>query len=279
MAAIDHAAANSLEVLTLDVDELERHPDLIADIYRRRLMGVVVRGAFASAHMAEVVANVGRLEGVPRAVAPTFKGGLFGSPLVMASEDLRDYLDGAQRFRDSTRELFAPAGGLEARIEHVMGRIAGGLPVDVARDDAGRGYLPASIRVLVEGDSLPLHYENGTTRYASMKQLLPRLDVATIMSFYVAVALPEEGGVLEVFSTDCTDGGDRILHELGGPERARPILAARGCVEVRPGVGDMLVFDAGRYYHLVSEVRSGTRWTLGGFFAFDRDHTRVLYWS
>jgi hypothetical protein len=200
-------------------------------------------------------------------------------PLVMGSEDLQDYLENAERFGVAIAPLFAAAGGLERRIESVLARIAGGLPVDVARTEKGRPYLPATIRVLIEGDSLPIHYENGTTRAASMKPILSQLDAETIMSFYVPVSLPEEGGILEVFTTDCSGDGHRIIGDLGGPERAREILAERGRIEILPGVGDMLLFDGGRHYHLVTEVRHGARWTLGGFFAYTKDHGRIVYWS
>lgn len=273
------ATIDRLDVLTLEVGDLDRHPTLLGDIHARRVVGAILSGVFEPQHMAQLYARLGAgVPGMPRAFAPTFKGGLYGTPLVLASEDLSDYLDDAERFRAAIAPLFAQVGGLEARIEHVLGRIAGGMPVEVARCD-GRGYLPASVRVLVPGDSLPLHYENGTTRYASMKRLLPELDVQTIMSFYVPVALPEAGGVLEVFEADCSGDGDRLIHDLGGPERARSILAGQGYVEVLPGVGDMLVFDGGRHYHLVTTVRAGSRWTLGGFFAFSKAHDRVVYWS
>jgi hypothetical protein len=270
----------ALDVLTIGVPDLERHPDLLGDVFRRRHVGAIVRGVFEPDHMAALVERLqGGIEGIPRAVAPTFKGGLYGTPLVMGSEDLRGYLDDAERFRAAIAPLFAAVGGLETRIESVLGRVAGGLPIGVARTRDGREYLPATIRVLIEGDSLPIHYENGTTRAAAMKPILAELDAETIMSFYVPVALPEEGGILEVFTTDCSGDGHRIIGDLGGPERARTILAERGCIQVLPGVGDMLLFDGGRHYHLVTEVRRGARWTLGGFFAYAKDHGRIVYWS
>jgi hypothetical protein len=71
----------------------------------------------------------------------------------------------------------------------------------------------------------------------------------------------------------------RIIGDLGGPEAAQVILAERGYIDVCPGVGDLLIFDGGRNYHLVTEVRRGTRWTLGGFIALTKEHERVLYWS
>ena len=276
-----HAPTDALEVLTVPVSDLDRHPDLLGDIYRRRYTGAIVQGVFEPAQMAELARRleVG-LDGMPRAVAPTFKGGLYGTPLVMGSEDLREYLDDAERFRTAIAPLFTAPGGLEGGIESVLAPMAGGLPVEVPRASDGRRYVPATIRVLIDGDSLPIHYENGTTKYASMKRLLPQVDAETIMSFYVPVALPDAGGILEVFTTDCSGDGDRIINQLGGPERARAILAERGCIEVLPTVGDMLVFDGGRHYHLVTTVRGPrARWTLGGFFAFAKDHRRIFYWS
>jgi hapalindole-type alkaloid chlorinase len=281
MAETARATATSrLDVLTVDVADLDRHPDLLGDIYRRRYVGALVRGVFEPVRMAQLVERLqAGIEGMPRAVAPTFKGGLYGTPLVMGAEDLRDYLEDAERFRTAVAPLFATAGGLESRIESVLAPIAGGLPVGVARTGDGRAYLPATIRVLVEGDSLPIHYENGTTRAAAMKPILAQLDTETIMSFYLPAALPDGGGVLEVFTTDCSGDGHRIIGDLGGPERARSVLAERGCIEILPGVGDMLLFDGGRHYHLVTEVRGGARWTLGGFFAYTKDRARIVYWS
>ncbi len=281
MAVVDRAeAASRIEIVDLEVADLERHPDLIGEIYGRRCVGAIVRQVFDQGRMADLAAHLAAgIEGMPRAFAPTFKGGLYGTPLAVSSEDLGNYLDDAERFRSGIAPLFASVGGLEPRVEAILGRVAGGLPVELARAPDGRGYLSASVRVLVEGDSLPIHYENGTIRGASMKALLPLVDTETIMSFYIPVALPEAGGVLQLFTTDCSGDGDRIIGELGGPDRARSILAERGCIDVLPGVGDMLVFDGGRHYHLVTEVRRGVRWTLGGFLAYARDHGRLLYWS
>lgn len=270
----------AFDVLDVEAGDLGRHPDLLGEIYRRRHVGAIVRGVFEPALMANLAAGLeAGVEGMPRAFAPTFKGGLYGRPLAVASQDLREYLEDAERFRRGIAPLFSPAGSLELRIESVLGQIAGGLPVTVASTADGRRYLPASVRLLVEGDSLPIHYENGTTRGEGMKQLLPLIDTETLISFYVPVVLADAGGILEVFTTDCSGDGHRIIGDLGGPERARPILAERGYMEVLPGVGDMLVFDGGRHYHLVTEVRGGTRWTLGGFVAYSKDHDRVLYWS
>ncbi len=272
--------ASSIEVRRFDFGQADRSGDLVGDMFARRCAGAIVEHVFSVATMAELATRVrGGVAGLPQATAPTFRGGLFGVPLVLTGEDLNDYLIAAEQFRAAIEPLFTSVGGLEARLSETLARVAGGRRVEVARAEDGRAYLPASIRVLVAGDSLPIHYENGTTKYDSMRRLLPQVDATTIMSFYLTVELAEEGGTLQYFSTDCSGDGDRIIGDLGGPEQAREILAARGYIDVFPGVGDLLLFDGGRNYHLVTEVRRGTRWTLGGFFALTKEHDRVLYWS
>jgi len=280
MAELAQATTRSMEVRRFDVSEADRWGDLIGDMFTRRCAGAIVEHVFPVSVMADLAATICRgVVGLPRATAPTFRGGLFGVPLVLSGEDLSDYLAAAEQFRAAIEPLFAAAGGLEARLRDTLARVAGGRRVEVAHAEDGRAYLPASIRVLIAGDSLPIHYENGTTKYDSMRALLAHVDATTIMSFYLTIELAEEGGTLQYFSTDCSGVGDRIVGDLGGPEQARAILAARGSIDVFPAVGDLLLFDGGRNYHLVTEVRRGTRWTLGGFFALTKEHDRVFYWS
>ena len=280
MAAVDQAVTASMEVRRFDAGEVHRSGDLIGDMFARRCAGAVVEHLFPLSTMAELAERIrAGVAGLPQATAPTFRGGLFGVPLVLSGADLGDYLTAAEQFRAAVEPLFASAGGLEARLRDTLAHVAGGRRVEVARAEDGRAYLPASIRVLVAGDSLPIHYENGTTKYDSMRALLARVDATTIMSFYLTIELAEEGGTLQYFSTDCSGDGDRIIGDLGGPEKARAILGARGYIDVFPGIGDLLLFDGGRNYHLVTEVRRGTRWTLGGFFALTKGHDRVFYWS
>ena len=50
--------------------------------------------------------------------------------------------------------------------------------------------------------------------------------------------------------------------------------------EIRPGVGDVLIFDGGRYLHRVDWVSGDrTRWTMGGFLMFDRSGETLFYFA
>jgi hypothetical protein len=99
------------------------------------------------------------------------------------------------------------------------------------------------------------------------------------MSFYVPLVIPQNGGELRLFHTNCLKGGDSLIKRFGGEEKARPHFEERGFQIVAPGVGDLLVFDGGRWYHDVTAITAGSRWTLGGFLAVTRDHQAVYYWS
>ena len=238
-----------LDFLELEPGEVGAHPRLLQEIFERRYVGAILRRVFPAALMADVAARLtAGVEGVPRAYAPTFSGGLYGTPLVLGTGDLSEYLRGAARFRRTVEPLLASVGGLEATIDRSLGAIAGGAPVEVARAEDGRPYLPATFRVLIEGDSLPLHYENGTKRYDSMKALLPALDPESILTSTSRWCSPRRAACSRCSAPTAAAPSDRAIQRMGGPERARDIMAARGLTEVRPGVGDMLVFDGGRHY-------------------------------
>ena len=87
-------------------------------------------------------------------------------------------------------------------------------------------------------------------------QLLPRWH----LSFYLPLNALADGGELEVFHRP------RQGVNLNGlsAAAARGRLATHGVTCVRPGPGDLVIFDGGRYNHRVCPSTE-ERWTLGGF--------------
>ena len=50
--------------------------------------------------------------------------------------------------------------------------------------------------------------------------------------------------------------------------------------KVALAIGDLIIFDAGRIWHRVSEVQGTTpRLTIGGFICFSQDDHTVYYFS
>src|SRR5262249_7449338 len=126
--------------------------------------------------------------------------------------------------------------------------------------------------------SLPFHYENESFHAPALHDIAPRLDQTTLMSFYVPMAHAREGGELRLYQLDCFDGRESMVGRLGGNELARPAFDRAGSTLLRPAVGDLLLFDGGRFYHEVTPV-TGERWTMGGVFAFSADRSAVHFWG
>jgi len=232
---------------------------------------------------AEIATFVARLRdagaALPTFRPPIFKGHVVGKPLVAAAEGLADYLDQAEQFRVGCTRISTEYSDILRRLHDAIAALAGQQPVSVPRWSDGRAFLAATVRVLVEGDSLPLHYENETFDRPVMAEFGPLLDQSTMLSFYMPLVLPERGGVLRLFHTHCLDGGDSLIENLGGDAKALTHFEARGYSEVLPDVGDLFVFDGGRWYHDVTPIERGQRWTFGGFLAASRDRAAVHYWS
>jgi len=264
-------------VVSIDAAAAESRPDAIGELFAGRLSAVTVRRALPAELLARAVARLdaGTVT-LPRVQVPVFKGYLLGQPLVAAT-GLDSYLDAADQFRAGCRQLLDGLD-LERHLGGLLGRIAGGREVSVP-EHAGRRYLPAGFRVLLDGDALPFHYENSTFTNPRMEALTPTLDGTTLMSFYLPVTLPAQGGELRIYAADSRGEGSRAIERLGGNDAARPWFEAGGFQTLAPEVGDLLLFDGGRQYHEITPVVRGPRWTLGGFLALTADGRAVRFWS
>ena len=277
--AVSPPASGPLAVLELDVSELGSRPDALHEIFDRGLLAVIVRNVFPGDLMAAAVDRIGRGEvSVPEVHVPVFAGPIYGRPLVTASRDLAEYLDDAALFREGCASIFG-SPSVDARIQGVFAALSGGRPASVPCGDDGRPFTAATMRVLLEGDRLPLHTENTTFDHDVMKRLNPSLDRTTLMSYYAPMAVPGGGGELRIYDVESTGEGSGIIHRMSGEEAARAYFASRWSTVLRPGVGDMLLFDGGRHYHEVTPVVGRPRWTMGGFFAFSADHRALHFWS
>lgn len=275
-------AAREAELSIVDVvsGEIGEHSDAVMKLVHGALTGIIVRGVFEPAVAAELARRLARDGGcLPVFNPPVFKGRVYGRPLVSANDGLTPYLENAERYRAGCAGLFGDYPHMERRLDEALNALGGGRPVGVPHGPDGRPYLAATVRALIEGDRLPLHYENETLRSPVMDALRPRLDTATLLSFYVPLVTPPEGGILRLFAVNCLDGGDSLIGRLGGDEKALPYFEAQGFTEVLPGIGDLLVFDGGRWYHDVTPIAGGERWTLGGFLSATRAHDAIYYWS
>lgn len=272
-------AGHDLRMLEMDASEVAEHPRAIERILRREVFGILVRGVFPPAQLAAVVARLEREPAMPVFASDTFSGRTYGRVLRMADDRLDEYFDAAERIGPALELAFGDGPGYEARLREILGALGGGRPVRVPMVGA-RTYAPATVRVIEPGGTIFLHCGNETHAFPALAELTRIIDPAGEISTLMPLALPESGGELEVYDV-CF--GDPLIDELDrslGRESAHEGLAERRCIRLRPAVGDLALFEEGRHYHRVNQVRgTRARWTMGGFLAPSRDAQTLHYWS
>lgn len=264
--------------------ELETRPHsfgtLFDDLRARRLTGLVVRGAFAPGALAPALE---RLSGgeclLPRYPAEHYTGWSWARPLVV-SADLEQYFADARAAEAQAAALFSPTDFL-GRVRELLSALGGGRRVSVVRRPDGAPHAPLTVRALVPGGEIGCHCEVETNRFASMRELQHLIDPDLQLSFYVPLALPESGGELLVYDMVFGEPSGAVMGrtERTGESMLRAVADA-SVRAIRAEVGDLLLFDAGRYYHRVTQVSGAlTRWTVGGLVSTSPDGEAILHWG
>lgn len=278
----------ALQVASVDVTEVaSRYPDGLAILRSGGGMaGMIIRNVFPADTMEVVVRRVSaaetRIAANPSAYYP---GRVFGRVLPAEPDaSLTDYFREATVFPEESRTIFR---GFETdfltRLEEVLRAMSGGREVALARSADGHAYQAYSIREMLPGGEIGLHYENEAFDSPSMRELAamcgPRPHV---LSAYLALQVPEVGGELSLYGISEDDPEAARLKTMERQDEEsfahfeqlaprQPLLA---------GTGDMLLFDAGRYFHRVTRV-GGTRarWTMGAFIIQSQDGSSYRYFA
>lgn len=293
--AADSRTASRRPVRAVEIDAAvasDRHDldDAIAEIYAGRYDVVVERGAFDAATLEAAGERLDvdasalpwarpnvraplddvRLLGTDAPATPTFQ-----APRGVA---LDDYLASSAAHAADAAGVFAPGFDAEGAICDVLSRFAGGRPVQVARADDGRRFVPFTIRRLVEGTQLSVHHDlhYGLELY---RELARRVDTRTLVSFVATLRAPLAGGELVVYGATSDERDlprlpNGFAYDLAAIEQRYERAA------FRTGAGDLFLLAAGRCLHRVERVVGPrSRITMGGFLALDAGHERVLVWS
>jgi GNAT superfamily N-acetyltransferase len=266
------------ELLDVPANALSSFPELLTEIFEGRLLGAIVRGSFDPSELRRFKAS---LEAPSSPIAgarpPHYGGDEFGRALVV-SADLERYFAEGVRLRQACQTL---GFEFEARLVALLLTLASGLVVRAPVHTSGRPYGLATVRRLEPGGTIDLHCENETLGFPAMAHLRTVIDPATQLSFYAPLELPEAGGELFVYPVHHGRGVGVDLSRMDRKSAATlRVLDETRPVAARPGVGDLLLFDAGRHYHRVTKVEGATsRWTMGGFLARDPGHGVLYYWG
>ena len=256
--------------------------DFIAEIFDSRLVGMIVREAFSASTVARVVERLESGACSHRDHASEFwQGHIIGPALQCTTPDLREYFDDVRGFRSDCAALFAGGPDFQTRIEELFTHSRAGRPLSVPRGPRGEMYGTATIRGLVSGGDIPVHCDIEQVKFPAIRHLALQFDVSSLLSYFVTLATPESGGELHIHDlrSDEEPGKAFARMELSGDE-ARRAVAPYGELVLRLTPGDLLVFNAGHYFHHVTHVGgSRTRWTQGGFLSRSCDGAAVFYWE
>ncbi len=206
---------------------------------------------------------------VPARRSPRFPGDVFGALLLLSAPDLSDYFAAKQ----ALEAALAETGAVEA-IHRALADAA--QPLGAARPVHATGvpYAPVTVRSLPPGESIAVHSEQW--EWEAMRHLRTLVDPARHLSFYVPLAPADRGGDLIVYHRPTKPPSIEGLPE----ERVHALLASYGESVWRPGLGDLLFFDGGRFNHRVTAVVGETsRVTIGGFAACSSDRATLYTWS
>lgn len=279
----------SVRSVDMNRDKAVPAKDIISEIYDGRLDVAVVRAAFdpeMAQRLAEAadVATAGDTWSRPNAVVPSEDIYILGTdtpatPTCKAPRgaSLAAYLESAGKHAASAGALTGSTFDAELEIASLLREMAGGKPASVALSGEGQRYVPYTLRLLKEGKQISVHhdYHYPLALYSDLSQ---RLDTTTLVSFFLTLQRPLEGGTLIVYGLDSDDPEQPVFPNGRWDLQAIENKYEAARFELNPG--DVVFLAAGRRFHRVETiVGTRPRITLGGFLAFDKAREHVLFWS
>lgn len=277
------------------MDELDRHGHTLQAIREGTILGAVVRGVYEPEQAEQVARRLAAHPAPPfRAEWPTYaqhgeRPFELGMALFSAEGDLDVYFAEAARHRRfMDQEILHDLPLLEPTLERVLGSLGGGLEVQLARGpEDGQCFVPGTVRVMTPGGGLEIHVGLDLLGSPATRPLRPVVDTSMQLSYFLTLHAVEQGGELVIYDLQWPDvvaraddpampvkpGALVVMGDAAAWVRSLPQL------RIKPGPGDLLVFNGGRWYHEVADPVCETRWTIGGFMAWSRDRQRLLYWA
>lgn len=281
--------------LDIHVSEIEKHPNALQDmLYNRSFEGMIIRDVLPEDVVEKVTSRlkneqVDMSEILDSKFADASNGAYtLGENIVFADSTLQQYFDYAGIFRQKCRTLFEGMLDFEALMESMLRSLSGGLTVEIPSGSQGQTYIPATIRKVPTNHEFPIHVGNDFLNSPQSEHLRSLVDITDQLSFFVPLVLPEAGGELVIYGLEW-DGEELSFENTSSSNpygnrlypQAHPVFDREyGSMTFKPNIGDMMLFDGGRFYHcIVPTVGDRTRITIGGFLSFSKDHDSIYYWS
>lgn len=191
---------------------------------------------------------------------------------------LAAYLESAEKHADEAQNVFEPGFDAASSVTNLIGRFAGGRPVETARAKDGRSYVPFTVRRLVDGKQIGLHhdYHYPLSLYDELKSTV---DTRTLISYVAIMRKPVAGGELCVYAvTPDTPNPPKLPNGFQWDLEA--VERGFDSAKFTLGEGDFFLLASGRCLHRIAPIQGPrARVSLGGFLALSKERDRVYYWS
>jgi len=298
------SSESTLKCLDIHASEVAQHPSIVEDLFfKHDYQGVIVREVIPKDCLEAIVQN---LETNPTMQSVVLEHGtsdykiprVYGYSLTSSPEDLTMYFQYAEKFRSGCREVFGDYFDFEERMFTILSALAGGLPVSVPTGPNQESFKPVGIRWMGDGREIKIHVGKDFLNGPGPSQLHHMVDDHNQLSYYIPLSLPEAGGELVIYNLcwnpEVIDSfkpliisevkADRVVYNREQSDSVPEDLTDQELKQYEhtvfaPGLGDMLLFNGGRYYHRVTPVIGHqVRRTIGGFLGFSQDHDRLYSW-
>ncbi len=283
----------------MDIEELDKLPDAIHDIYIKKYDGLIIRNVFNAEEVKLMRKHIEAMD--TDKMIPTNEGAGHAFPRVfgqvvrpdskeeVTTEYLQEYFEECSRLRTTISTLL----GIDfiARLEKVMSQIAGGREIEVPKGIDGQGrYAATTIRMSHPGKGY-INVHSGNYFQQEFEDFYTHLrtevNVKDQLSYFVTVNPAQIGGELTLFDLIWEDGQTKedankdfevILSDGTFLDTSKNSPLKR--MQVKPDAGDLLIFSGGPIWHKVELVEGNEeRIVIAGFLSFTKDKKIIKYWS
>jgi hapalindole-type alkaloid chlorinase len=284
------AAQRRIRSAEVNAADLSGAQDAIAQMYEDQLDVLIVRRALDAAPLSAAGERLDRDDADPGWARPNVRMPVEdiqilgtdtpATPTYTAptGASLEAYLDSAEKHRQEGQGVFGADFDAASSITRLLERFSSGKPVEIARADDGRQYVPFTVRRLVDGKQIGLHHDYHYP-LALYRQLAPKLDTRTLVSYVAVMRKPDAGGELCVYAvTPDTPNPPKLANgfqwDLDAVEKGYD--SQTFTLEA----GDFFLLASGRCLHRIAPIKGPrARVTMGGFLALSKDRDRVYFWS
>ena len=265
--------------ISIDAESVRDYPDGINQIYRGELNLMLIKKVFSEAEIFNAKTRIEKKN--HEGLAHHRFGEILGFSRLQPGFNKETFFKESLPFREELNQIFGI--DFEARIEKILTKISGGRNVEIPAENPNGVYIPATVRIFHPNkvDILPVHTDNEhfEMHQVSCAHLNQIAKLQDSLSYLIVIEKPEKGGELVLYDLLWEQTPQTLKEQFDTAVRARH-LEQLNKKYLAPNPGDMVIFNAGRIWHKVSDIQGKkNRITVGGFMSISKDNEKVFYWE